>query len=90
MFSAFAVKVGAVPNAAEVMQLYREHVEREVEYTLNYEFSLNRDLMLINDTEEEGLLFEIPDKDNIGADAKEAVLKSWLARELEVIKQLAQ
>ena len=73
----------------KVLHLMREHVEREVDNTLNYEFRLGRDLMLINDTEEEGLLFEIPDKSNIEADAKEKVIKAWIQQEIALIKQLA-
>lgn len=45
--------------------------------------------MLINDTEEEGLLFDIPDKSNIEADAKEAVLKGWVKQEIALLKQIA-
>ena len=67
----------------------REHVEREIDNTLDYEFRLGRDLMLINDTEEEGLLFEIPDKSNIEADTKEKVIKAWIQQEIALIKQLA-
>lgn len=43
--------------------------------------------MEINDTEEEGILFEIPDKTHIEADHKENILKSWINRELELIKE---
>jgi hypothetical protein len=45
--------------------------------------------MLINDTEEEGLLFEIPDKSNVEADAKEALMKSWIDKEVALIKQVS-
>jgi hypothetical protein len=41
--------------------------------------------MKINDTEEEGLLFEIPDKQNVEADGKEALLKEWIPREMALI-----
>ena len=46
--------------------------------------------MLINDTEEEGLLFDIPDKSNIEADSKEAVFKSWIDQEKAVIMEISQ
>ena len=55
--------------------MVRSDVESEIDNSLHYEFRLNRDMMLINDTEEEGLLFDIPDKSNIEADMKENVLK---------------
>jgi len=42
--------------------MFKAHVESEIDNALEYEFRLNRDLMVINDTEEEGLLFDIPDK----------------------------
>lgn len=64
------------------MGAYRSHIESEVDCALEYEFRLNRDLMLINDTEEEGLLFEIPDKDMVEADAKESVLREWKDKEI--------
>lgn len=65
-----------------IMGAYRAHIESEVDCALEYEFRLNRDLMLINDTEEEGLLFEIPDKDMVEADAKEGVLREWKDKEI--------
>ena len=46
--------------------------------------------MLINDTEEEGLLFEIPDKSKVENAAKEEVLKSWIQREVELIREIAE
>ena len=64
------------------------HVDREIDCALEYDFRLNRDLMEINDTEEEGLLFEIPDKDLVQADAKEAVLKAFIQTEVALIKQV--
>lgn len=66
------------PFGAQVLQAFLSHVEREIDCSLEYDFRLNRDLMLINDTEEEGLLFEIPDKSMVAADAKEAVMKAWI------------
>ena len=45
--------------------------------------------MHINDTEEEGMLFEIPNKSLIEADLKESILKSWIDRELEVIRAVS-
>ena len=64
------------------------HVEREIDCSLEYDFRLNRDLMLINDSEEEGLLFEIPDRTLVEADAKEALLKTWIEKEVALIKQV--
>ncbi|CDW75637.1 UNKNOWN [Stylonychia lemnae] len=72
-----------------VLNIYKNHVESEIENQLNYDFRLNRDLMEINDTEEEGMLFEIPDKSLIESDAKEHVLKSLKDRELEVIRAVS-
>ena len=63
-------------------------MDREIDCALEYDFRLNRDLMEINDTEEEGLLFEIPDKDLVQADAKEAVLKASIQTEVALIKQV--
>ena len=65
------------------------HVEREIDCSLEYDFRLNRDLMLINDSEEEGLLFEIPDRTHVEADAKEALLKTWIEKEVALIKQVS-
>ena len=65
-------------------------MEREIENSLEYDFRLGRDLMLINDTEEEGLLFDIPDKSNIEADSKEAVFKSWIDQEKAIIMEISQ
>ena len=45
-----------------VTNIFKSHVESEVDNALEYEFRLSADLMNINDTEEDGLLFEIPDK----------------------------
>jgi hypothetical protein len=44
--------------------------------------------MKINDTEEEGLLFEIPDKTKVEADGKEALLKEWIDKEMAIINQV--
>lgn len=91
-FCAYSIK--ALPGmvnpavAQRVMASFVKHVEKEVDLSLEYDFRLNRDLLLINDTEEEGLLFEIPDKTNIEADAKEEVLKSWKDQEISLLKQL--
>ena len=70
------------------MKNFQNHVEREIDNCLEYEFRLTRDIMLINDTEEEGLLFEIPDKKQVEADGKEAVLKGWIQKEMEIINQV--
>ena len=69
---------------------YRDHVEREIDNSLEYDFRLGRDLMEINDTEEEGLLFEIPDKTKVEAEGKEAIVKSWIEVEKAVIREIAQ
>jgi len=45
--------------------------------------------MQINDTEEEGLLFEIPDKSKVEADSKEAVIKGWIEAEKAIIREIA-
>ena len=92
MFAAYALKI--MNNceqelAMNVSNMFKTHVESEVDSTLDYEFRLNRDLMLLNDTEEEGMLFEIPDRSNVEDDAKENVLKAWISREREVIKDIA-
>eukprot|EP00347_Sterkiella_histriomuscorum_P023381 403334851 len=71
----------------DVSRVFKTHVESEVDSQLNYEFRLSRDLMEINDTEEEGLLFEVPDKTLIEAHHKEHVLNSWKDRELELIRE---
>ncbi len=79
----------ASPFGAQVLQAYVSHVEREIDCSLEYDFRLNRDLMLINDTEEEWLLFEIPDKSHVEDDAKEALMKSWIDKEVALIKQVS-
>lgn len=60
---------------AAIMANFNMHVEREIDNALEYDFRFTRDMMKINDTEEEGLLFEIPEKQNVEADGKEALLK---------------
>jgi hypothetical protein len=72
-----------------VAKVFKAHVESEIDNALEYEFRLNRDLMVINDTEEEGLLFDIPDKSKVEADAKEKIMKTWIEREIAVIKEVA-
>ena len=67
------------------MANFSTHVEREIDNALEYDFRFTRDLMKINDTEEEGLLFDIPDKQNVEADGKEALLKEWIPREMALI-----
>lgn len=71
-----------------VSNVFKTHVESEIDSALNYEFRLTMDMMEVNDTEEEGLLFEIPDKSLIEAHHKENMLKAWIPRELELIKEL--
>jgi hypothetical protein len=70
---------------ANIMANFNGHVEREIDNALEYDFRFNRDLMKINDTEEEGLLFEIPDKTYVEADGKEALFKEWVPREMAII-----
>jgi hypothetical protein len=70
---------------AGIMANFNTHVEREIDNALEYDFRFTRDLMKINDTEEEGLLFDIPDKQNVEADGKEALLKEWIPREMALI-----
>jgi hypothetical protein len=70
---------------AGIMANFNTHVEREIDNALEYDFRFTRDMMKINDTEEEGLLFEIPDKQNVEADGKEALLKEWIPREMALI-----
>ena len=70
---------------AAILANFTAHVEREIDNALEYDFRFTRDMMKINDTEEEGLLFEIPDKQNVEADGKEALLKGWIAREMAII-----
>jgi hypothetical protein len=89
MVAVYLTKIAPSPFSAQVSQAYVGHVAREIECALEYDFRLNRDLMLINDTEEEGLLFEIPDKSNVEADAKEALMKSWIDKEVALIKQVS-
>ena len=85
LVAAYAMELAQKPQ--EGREALARHVEREIDNALEYVFRLNRDLLLINDTEEEGLLFEIPDKSNIEADAKEEALGTWLEREKDIIKQ---
>ena len=73
---------------AALLANYNRHIEREVDLALEYDFRLTRDLMQINDTEEEGLLFEIPDKSHVEADGKEALLKEWIPREMALINRV--
>ena len=89
MVAVYLTKLVPSPFSAQVLQAYAGHVEKEIDCALEYDFRLNRDLMLINDTEEEGLLFEIPDKSNVEADAKEALMKSWIEKEVALIKQVS-
>ena len=70
--------------------LFKNHITSEVDNALEYDFRLNRDLMLLNDTEEEGLLFDVPDKSNIEADSKEEVLKRGIQREKEILQEIVQ
>jgi hypothetical protein len=70
------------------MANFIQHVEREIDNALEYDFRLNRDLMKINDTEEEGLLFEIPEKTNVEADGKEALFKEWIPKEMALINKI--
>jgi len=58
-----------------VRELFKNHVESEIDNAIEYEFRLNRDLMVINDSEEDGIFFEIPNKTFIEADFKESILK---------------
>ena len=96
MFAAYAMK--ALPPqspqdqalAKAVSNSFKQHVEREIDNALEYDFRLGRDLMQINDTEEEGLLFEIPDKSKVEADSKEAVIKGWIEAEKAIIREIAQ
>ena len=93
LFAAFSLKLIDTTNSDVLMNvstLFKNHVQSEIEDSLEYEFRLNRDLMEVNDTEEEGLLFEIPDKSNVEADCKEKLLKQWIPREIELIKEIAQ
>ena len=89
MVAVYLTKIAPSPFSAQVSQAYAGHIAREIDCALEYDFRLNRDLMLINDTEEEGLLFEIPDKSNVEADAKEALMKSWIDKEVALIKQVS-
>ena len=73
---------------ASIQANYNRHIEREIDLALEYDFRLTCDLMKINDTEEEGLLFEIPDKTNVEADGKEALLKQWIPREMALINKV--
>ena len=88
LVAAYAMELAQKPQ--EGREALARHVEREIDNALEYVLRLNRDLLLINDTEEEGLLFEIPDKSNIEADAKEEALRTWLEREKAIIKQANQ
>lgn len=91
VLAAFIAKLN--PSEAlsgQVMTNVRTHVEREIDLALEYEFRFGRDLMEINDTEEEGLLFEITDMSEVEADMKEQVLKSFIEREREVIREVIQ
>lgn len=92
MLAAYACKALGIDQeiAQAVKSAYREHVEREIDNSLEYDFRLGRDLMEINDTEEEGLLFEIPDKTKIEAEGKETIIKSWIEVEKAVIREIAQ
>ena len=45
-------------------------------------------MILINDTEEERLLFEIHDKSNVEADNKDALMKTWIEKEIALITQV--
>lgn len=92
LFAAYSLQVlpAALLNPdliSNVSTVFKTHVESEIDSQLNYEFRLSRDLMAINDTEEEGLLFEIPDKSLVEAYHKENILKTWVPRELELIKE---
>ena len=89
LVAVYLTKLVPSPFSVQVQHAYVSHVEREIDCALEYDFRLNRDLMLINDTEEEGLLFEIPDKSNVEADAKEALMKSWIDKEVTLIKQVS-
>jgi len=86
----YLARLSSHVSAGVIIEAFKQHVEREIDCALEYDFRLNRDLMLINDTEEEGVLFEIPVKDNVEADGKEALLKSWIQREVELIKEISQ
>lgn len=94
MVAVFIAKV--IPDAVDQSQrerlvgMFRKHVEREIDLALEYEFKVGRDMMEINDTEEEGLLFELPNKDLVLADAKEAVMTRWEEQEKLVIREVAQ
>jgi hypothetical protein len=44
--------------------------------------------MKINETEEEGLLFEISEKTNVEADGKEALFKEWIPKEMALINKV--
>ena len=90
MVAVYLSRLSLHPLAPTIIEAFKHHVDREIDCALEYDFRLNRDLMTINDTEEEGLLFEVPDQVNIEADCKEALLKSWIPREIELIKEISQ
>ena len=57
LFAAYSLKVAGSLIAEElhstVGSILRNHVESEVENSLEYSFKLSRDLMLTNDTDED-------------------------------------
>ena len=95
MFAAFSLKLLSETSTTvspllnmSVVSMFKGHVLSEVDNALEYDFRLNRDMMVISDSEEEGLLFEIPDKRNVESDAKEKLLKEWIPREIDLIKEI--
>lgn len=89
LLAAFIAKLDpSQPESSQVLQSVRAHAEREIDFALEYEFRFNRELMHINDEEEEALFFEITDRSLIESDAKERLLKSFVEREQAVIKEI--
>lgn len=72
---------------ATTTQVFTTHVESEIDNSLEYEFRLSRDLMEVNEKEEDGLLFEVPDRKLVEANCKERLIKTWIYREKELIKE---
>lgn len=92
LFAAYSLKT--IPREllneevySNVENVFKNHVSSEVDNVLNYDFRLNRDLMIMNDTDEETLFFEIPSRQLIEADYKEMILKQWIPRELDLIRE---
>lgn len=91
LFAAYTLKIASPGDTqATVAMILKTHVESEVENSLEYSFRLTRDLMVLNDTAEEEIFFEIPDRKLVEADAKERLLKSWKDREIELLREAAE